>query len=53
VSVQVQRWGAVAPEVATLAPSGELFELEERVRQVVTAFRERPALVAAEEARKY
>jgi myo-inositol 2-dehydrogenase/D-chiro-inositol 1-dehydrogenase len=35
-----------------LAPSGELFELEEQLRRVVVAFRERRPLVAAEDARK-
>ena len=48
----VRRRGASAPEVVPLAMSGELFELEEELRQTVGAFRERRPLVAAEDARK-
>jgi myo-inositol 2-dehydrogenase/D-chiro-inositol 1-dehydrogenase len=48
----VRRRGANAPEVVPLAVSGELFELEEQLRLVVSAFRKRRALVSAEEARK-
>ena len=48
----VQRRGASAPVAAPLARSGELFELEEELRRCVDAFRERRALVSAEEARK-
>jgi myo-inositol 2-dehydrogenase/D-chiro-inositol 1-dehydrogenase len=50
--LKVKRRGALAPETIPLAASGELFELEEQLRQVVSAFRERRALVPAEEARK-
>ena len=35
-----------------LAPSGELFELAEEIRQTAAAFRERRALVSGVEARK-
>ena len=40
------------PETVSLAASGELFELEAQLAQVVTAFRERRPLVSGEEARK-
>jgi myo-inositol 2-dehydrogenase/D-chiro-inositol 1-dehydrogenase len=49
--LKVKRRGAAAAETVPLATSGELFELEEQLRQVVPAFRERRALVSAEEAR--
>jgi myo-inositol 2-dehydrogenase/D-chiro-inositol 1-dehydrogenase len=50
--LKVRRRGAAAPETIPLAASGELFELEEQLRRVVPAFRERRALVSAEEARR-
>jgi myo-inositol 2-dehydrogenase / D-chiro-inositol 1-dehydrogenase len=50
--LRARRRGAAAPETISLATSGELFELEEQLRQAVTAFRERRALVAAVEARR-
>jgi myo-inositol 2-dehydrogenase/D-chiro-inositol 1-dehydrogenase len=49
--LKVRRAGATEPEAIPLASSGELFELEEQLRRVVPAFRERRALVSAEEAR--
>ncbi len=49
--LKVRRRGATAPGTIPLAVSGELFELEEQLRRVVPAFRERRALVSAEEAR--
>lgn len=48
----VRRRGANEPAAAPLTVSGELFELEEQLRQTVGAFRERRALVSGEEARK-
>jgi myo-inositol 2-dehydrogenase/D-chiro-inositol 1-dehydrogenase len=48
----VRRREASAPVAVPLAVSGELFELEEQLRHTVGAFRERRALVSAEEARK-
>lgn len=50
--LKVQRRGAAAPETVKLAPSGELFELAEEIRQTAAAFRERRALVSGVEARK-
>lgn len=50
--LRVKRRGARAPEALPLAASGELFELEEQLRQIVPAFRERRVLVSAEEARR-
>jgi myo-inositol 2-dehydrogenase / D-chiro-inositol 1-dehydrogenase len=50
--LKVKRRGAAASETIPLAQSGELFELEEQLRQVVPAFSERRALVSAEEARR-
>ena len=50
--LKVQRRGASAPVAVPLVVSGELFELEEQLRLAVGAFRERRALVTAEEARK-
>jgi len=50
--LKVRRRGAAAPEAIALAASGELYELEEQLRQTVVAFGERRALVPAEEARK-
>jgi len=48
----VRRRGASAPAAVPLETSGELFELEEQLRLVVGAFRERRALVSPDEARK-
>jgi myo-inositol 2-dehydrogenase/D-chiro-inositol 1-dehydrogenase len=48
----VRRRGESAPVVLPLKVSGELFELEEQLRQAVGAFRERRALVSPDEARK-
>ena len=50
--LKVQRRGATACETVKLAPSGELFELAEEIRQTAAAFRERRALVSGVEARK-
>jgi myo-inositol 2-dehydrogenase/D-chiro-inositol 1-dehydrogenase len=50
--LKVQRRGAGEAGIATLAPSGELFELETQLAQAVVAFRERRPLVSGEEARK-
>jgi myo-inositol 2-dehydrogenase/D-chiro-inositol 1-dehydrogenase len=50
--LKVQRRGAVAPEVVSIAPSGELAELEEQLRQSVPAFRERRPLVGPRDARR-
>jgi hypothetical protein len=50
--LKAKRRGAAAPETIPLTVSGELFELEEQLRRVVPAFRERRALVSAEEARR-
>ena len=48
----VRRRGASAPVTIPLKTSGELFELEEQLRLVVAAIRERRALVSADDARK-
>jgi myo-inositol 2-dehydrogenase/D-chiro-inositol 1-dehydrogenase len=48
----LRRHGQDEAEPIPIAPSGELFELEEQLRQVVTAFAERRPLVSAEEARE-
>ena len=48
----MRRRGAAAPEPIPARRSGELFELEEQLRQTVAAFRERRALVCGEDARK-
>jgi myo-inositol 2-dehydrogenase/D-chiro-inositol 1-dehydrogenase len=50
--LRVRRRGRPEPESVPLGASGELFELEEELRQVVTAFGARRPLVAGEEARK-
>ena len=42
----------VSPSVGEIEESGELFELEEELRQIVTAFRARRPLVSGEDARK-
>ena len=48
----LRRRGRSEAEAIPIAASGELFELEEQLRQVVTAFADRRPLVSAEEARK-
>ncbi len=48
----LRRRGRSEAETVPIEASGELFELEEQLRQVVTAFAERRPLVFAEEARK-
>jgi myo-inositol 2-dehydrogenase/D-chiro-inositol 1-dehydrogenase len=50
--LKVRRRGAGAPETIPIEASGELFELEEELRQIVGAFRARRPLVSGEEARK-
>jgi len=50
--LRVQRRGETESASLPLAPSGELFELEEELRQTVAAFRARRPLVSGEEARK-
>jgi myo-inositol 2-dehydrogenase/D-chiro-inositol 1-dehydrogenase len=50
--LKVQRRGATACETVKIAPSGEVFELEEEIRQTAAAFRERRPLVSGAEARK-
>jgi myo-inositol 2-dehydrogenase / D-chiro-inositol 1-dehydrogenase len=50
--LKARRRGAAAPEMIPLTASGELFELEEQLRQLVPAFRERRALVSGDEARR-
>ena len=50
--LKAKRRGATSAETIPLAVSGELFELEEQLRQVVPAFRERRALVSPEDARR-
>jgi len=50
--LRVQRHGESESVRLTLAPSGELFELEEELRQTVAAFRARRPLVSGEEAKK-
>jgi myo-inositol 2-dehydrogenase/D-chiro-inositol 1-dehydrogenase len=49
--LKVKRRGRPEPESLPLESSGELFELEEELRQTVVAFAEGRALVSAEEAR--
>ncbi len=50
--LQVLRAGAAQPATVALEKSGEIFELEEQIRQTVTALHERRALVSAAESRK-
>jgi myo-inositol 2-dehydrogenase/D-chiro-inositol 1-dehydrogenase len=50
--LKVKRRGQAACETASLGASGELFELEEEIRQTVRAFRAGRPLVSGEEARK-
>jgi myo-inositol 2-dehydrogenase/D-chiro-inositol 1-dehydrogenase len=51
-ALKIQRRGASACETVKIAPSGEVFELEEEIRQTAAAFRERRPLVSGAEARK-
>jgi myo-inositol 2-dehydrogenase/D-chiro-inositol 1-dehydrogenase len=50
--LKVQRRGQKESKMIDLAPSGELFELEEEMRKVVAAFRERRPIISGQEARK-
>ena len=50
--LKVQRRGKEKCETLDVPPSGELFELEEELKRVVSAFRERRPIVYGEEARK-
>jgi myo-inositol 2-dehydrogenase/D-chiro-inositol 1-dehydrogenase len=50
--LKVERRNRKGCEVIELAPSGEVFELEEEVAATVKAFADRKPLVSAEEARK-
>lgn len=50
--LKVQRAGEERCETIQVPPSGELFELEEELKRVVSAFRERKPMVSGEEARK-
>ncbi len=50
--LKFQRRGEEQCEVIDVPASGELFELEEELRQAVIAFRERRPIVSGEEARK-
>lgn len=50
--IKVQRKGRKESEVLEVAPSGELFELEEELRRAVDAFRDGKPIVSGEEARK-
>jgi myo-inositol 2-dehydrogenase/D-chiro-inositol 1-dehydrogenase len=50
--LKVQRRGATACETVKIAPSGELFELAEEIRQTAAAFRARRPIVSGVEGRK-
>jgi myo-inositol 2-dehydrogenase/D-chiro-inositol 1-dehydrogenase len=50
--LKVQRRGQEEFETIDLPQSGELFELEEELKKVVTAFRERRPIISGDEARK-
>jgi myo-inositol 2-dehydrogenase/D-chiro-inositol 1-dehydrogenase len=50
--LKVQRRGKEKCETLDVPPSGELFELEEELKRVVSAFRERRPIISGEEARK-
>ncbi len=50
--LKLQARGQSECEILDLPPSGELFELEEELKQVVAAFRTRRPIVSGEEARK-
>ncbi|OHE84401.1 MAG: hypothetical protein A3G75_08490 [Verrucomicrobia bacterium RIFCSPLOWO2_12_FULL_64_8] len=51
-SLKVQRRGRDHCEEIALAPSGEVFELEEELRRTVAAFRERRPLLGGAEAKR-
>jgi len=51
-SLSVRRKGNARVEAIPLAPSGEIFELEEELRRTVQAFRERRPLVRPAEAKQ-
>jgi myo-inositol 2-dehydrogenase / D-chiro-inositol 1-dehydrogenase len=48
----VQRRGAASPETIALAPSGEVFELDQQLAAAVEAFRAGRPIVSPEAARK-
>ncbi len=50
--LKVQHRGQKECEIIDLPPSGELFELEEELEKVVTAFRQRQPIISGDEARK-
>ncbi len=50
--LKIQRRGEARCETVAIPASGELFELEEELRQAVRAFRDRRPIVSGEEARK-
>jgi myo-inositol 2-dehydrogenase / D-chiro-inositol 1-dehydrogenase len=50
--LKLKRRGDLQCQTVAIPASGELFELEEELRQVVRAFRERRPIVSGEEARK-
>jgi len=50
--LKVRRRGADRPEVIPIEASGELYGLEEELRQIVGAFQARRPLVSGEIARK-
>jgi myo-inositol 2-dehydrogenase/D-chiro-inositol 1-dehydrogenase len=50
--LKVQRRGRQECEIIPVPASGELFELEEELKQVIIAFRERRPIVSGDEARK-
>ncbi len=50
--LKVQKKGQAECEIIEIPPSGELFELEEELKRVVIAFKERRPIVSGEEARK-
>jgi len=50
--LKMQRRGREKCEIIPVPPCGELFELEEELKQVVVAFRERRPIVSGDEARK-
>jgi len=50
--LKIKRRGAEAAETVALAASGEIFDLEEEMRQVIAAFRAGSTLVSAAESRK-
>ena len=48
----MRRTHADEPEIIALGKSGEVFELEEQIRQTVAAFKQRHSLVSGIDARK-